>query len=76
MTWTVTVSYLVVFIEATGQEIWEEAVFSGTLGDEGGSGSASSFGSGGGWSEIMYFECVEPDLGDYDIPDPEDVSFN
>lgn len=74
ITWTVTVSYLVLYIEQTGEEIWEEVTYSGYLGSAD-SGSASTFGSGGGWSEIMTFECVEPDLDDYDIPDPEDVTF-
>ena len=66
--------YLVLFIEQTGEEIWEEVTYNGYLGSAD-SGSASSFGSGGGWSEIMTFECVEPDLDDYNIPDPEDVTF-
>ena len=76
MTWTVTVSYLVIYIEATGVEIWEEATYTGFLSTPGGSGSAHSFASGTGWSEIMTFECEEPDLDDYTIPDPEDVSFS
>ncbi len=74
ITWTVTISYLVIYIEATGQEIWEEVTYSGYL-DSADSGSASSFGSGGGWSEIMTFECFEPDPDDYSIPNPEDVTF-
>ena len=74
ITWTVTISYLVIFIEATGQEVWEEVTYTGYLGDDN-SGSASTFGSGGGWSEIMVFECYEPDPDDYTIPDPEDVTF-
>ncbi len=74
ITWTITISYLVLYIEQTGQEIWEEVTYTGYL-DADDPSSASSFGSGGGWSEIMTFECVEPDLDDYDIPDPEDVTF-
>jgi len=74
ITWTVTISYLVLYIEQTGQEIWEEVTYTGYL-DVDDPSSASSFGSGGGWSEIMTFECVEPDLDDYNIPDPEDVTF-
>ncbi len=74
ITWTVTISYLVLYIEQTGEEIWEEVTYNGYLGSAN-SGSASTFGSGGGWSEIMTFECFEPDLDDYTIPDPEDVTF-
>jgi len=74
ITWTVTISYLVIYIEATGQEVWEEVTYTGYLGSAY-SGSASTFGSGDGWSDTMTFECVEPDLDDYEIPDPEDVSF-
>ncbi|HNU35514.1 MAG TPA: hypothetical protein PKJ15_02865, partial [Methanomassiliicoccales archaeon] len=74
ITWTVTISYLVLYIEQTGEEIWEEVTYNGYLGSAD-SSSASSFGSGGGWSDIMTFECFEPDLDDYDIPDPEDVTF-
>lgn len=74
ITWTVTISYLALFIEDTGEEIWQEVTYTGYLGTADYS-SASSFGSGGGWSEIMYFECFEPDLDDYDIPEPEDVDF-
>jgi hypothetical protein len=47
---------------------------SGQLGKDS-SGSAYSFASDEGWSDIMYFECFEPNLEDYDIPDPEDVTF-
>lgn len=75
ITWTVTISYLVIVIEATGQEVWEEVTYTGYLGSAGGSGSAASFGSGGGWSEVMTFECYEPNPDDYTIPDPEDVTF-
>ncbi|NLX47716.1 MAG: hypothetical protein GXY70_06075, partial [Euryarchaeota archaeon] len=53
---------------------WEEVTYTGYLGSAY-SGSASTFGSGDGWSDTMTFECVEPDLDDYEIPDPEDVSF-
>ncbi|MCG7844365.1 MAG: hypothetical protein MIO90_02925, partial [Methanomassiliicoccales archaeon] len=74
ITWTVTISYLALYIEATGQEIWDEVTYSGYLGTAY-SGSAHTFGSGAGWSEIMSFECFEPDLEDYDIPDPGDVVF-
>jgi uncharacterized protein YfaP (DUF2135 family) len=75
ITWTVTISYLALFIEDTGEEIWEEVTYTGYLGTAS-SGSAHSFGSGGGWSEIMSFECFEPDLDDYEIPEPEDVDFS
>jgi hypothetical protein len=74
ITWTVTISYLVLYVEATGQEIWEEVTYTGTLGSAD-SGSSDSFASGGGWSGIMEFECFEPDLDDYSVPDPEDVHF-
>ncbi|HQM67575.1 MAG TPA: hypothetical protein PLY24_07320, partial [Methanomassiliicoccales archaeon] len=74
ITWTVTISYLVLYVEATGQEIWEEVTYTGTLGSAD-SGSSHSFASGGGWSEVMTFECFEPDLDDYSVPDPEDVHF-
>lgn len=75
ITWTVTISYLALYIEQTGEEIWEEVTYNGYLAGTGGYGSATSFGSGSGWSEIMVFECFEPDLDDYNIPDPEDVTF-
>lgn len=74
ITWTVTISYLVLYVEATGQEIWEEVTYTGTL-DSAYSGSSHSFAFGGGWSEVMTFECFEPDLDDYSVPDPEDVHF-
>lgn len=75
ITWHVTISYLALYIEATGQEIWEEVTYTGVLGTAD-SGSYSTFGSGSGWSEIISFECFEVDLDDYDVPDPEDVSFD
>ncbi len=75
ITWHITISYLALYIESTGQEIWEEVSYSGYLGDAY-SSSASTFGSGAGWSEIMVFECYEVDLDDYDVPDPEDVEFD
>jgi len=74
ITWTVTISYLVLYVEATGQEIWEEVTYTGTL-SSADSGSAYSFADGDGWSEVMTFECFEPDLDDYSVPDPEDVHF-
>ncbi|HUT26909.1 MAG TPA: hypothetical protein VMW85_02535 [Methanomassiliicoccales archaeon] len=75
ISWTVTISYLALYIEATGQEIWDEVTYSGFLGTPGGSGSAHSFASGTGWSGIMEFECYEVALDDYNVPEPQDVVF-
>lgn len=76
ITWHLSIQYLAFRNEATGEEYWGYAEYSGYLAiaDSTGAGSFSS--TGPAWSSVMSFQYLEPVPANYNVPDPPQNAFD